>query len=279
MPELPEVETVRMGLEEKLQGKHIRDVDVRIEKLRFAFPERFAERLRGACLRRWLRRGKYIVVDMEAAGCLIAHLGMSGRFTVLEEAAAPYVPARHDHVIFTFEDGTRLIYSDPRRFGMMDLTAPGAWAGHRLLAGMGVEPLSNGFHAGILADAASGRKSPVKAFLLDQRIIAGLGNIYVCEALYRAGIAPQRPAGSLTPDREIPALAAAIPAVLRDAIAAGGSSLKDYAHADGSLGYFQYGFAVYGRAGEPCRRAECSGQITRLVQSGRSSFYCPECQL
>ncbi|PLX33380.1 MAG: DNA-formamidopyrimidine glycosylase [Hyphomicrobiales bacterium] len=277
MPELPEVETVRMGLEARLKDKRVRKVVLGRSGLRFAFPDRFAERLEGAVLRHWLRRGKYLIIDMEEAGCLIAHLGMSGRFTVLEPDA-PEAAGRHDHVVITMQDGTRLIYSDPRRFGMMDLTAPGAWAGHRLLAGMGVEPLSNAFHAGALIDAARGRKTPIKAFLLDQRIIAGLGNIYVCEALYRAGIDPRRQAGALDPARELPLLAAAIPAVLREAIAAGGSSLRDYVHADGSLGYFQYGFAVYGRAGEPCRREGCGGEIARINQAGRSSFYCPACQ-
>ena len=278
MPELPEVETVRSGLEAELKGKRVHHVSLGRDGLRFPFPDRFAERLKGAVLKHWLRRGKYLIVDMEDAGCLIAHMGMSGRFTVLRGGHARVGNGPHDHVIVDMDDGTRLIYSDPRRFGMMDITAPGAWADHRLLAGMGVEPLSNSFNADMLKDAADGRKATVKNFLLDQRVIAGLGNIYVCEALHRSSISPLRITRTLDPETEIPALASSIPAVLRDAIAAGGSSLKDYAQADGSLGYFQYGFAVYGREGEACRRQGCQGKIIRTIQSGRSSFYCPSCQ-
>lgn len=278
MPELPEVETVRMGLEAELKGGRVRTVTLRRDGLRFPFPEGFADRLAGARLTTWLRRGKYLIVDMDEKGCLIAHMGMSGRFTVYGAGRAVPAPGPHDHVIFDMEDGKRLVYADPRRFGMMDLAAPGAWAGHRLLEGMGPEPLSNAFHAGLLAEAAKGRRTPVKALLLDQRVVAGLGNIYVCEALYRAHIHPERRAATLDAERELPNLAAAIRDVLREAIAAGGSSLKDYAHADGSLGYFQHGFKVYDRAGEPCRNKGCNGTITRIVQSGRSSFFCPACQ-
>ncbi len=278
MPELPEVETVRMGLEAELKGKRIHFVSLKRNGLRFPFPEHFAEKLQGAVLHHWLRRGKYLVVDMDEAGCLIAHLGMSGRFTLLTDDQQSWTPGRHDHVIMDMEDGIRLVYSDPRRFGMMDLTGPGEWAEHRLLLDMGVEPLSNDFNAAMLVQAAHGRKMPIKSFLLDQRVIAGLGNIYVCEALHRAQIAPERCTGALDPDTEIPRLAVAIPNVLRDAIDAGGSSLKDYAHADGSLGYFQYGFDVYGREGELCRTDGCRGEIARITQSGRSTFYCPSCQ-
>ncbi len=278
MPELPEVETVRTGLEEALAGRLIEKVEMRRMSLRFAMPEDFAEFLTGRRFGAFRRRGKYLIIETGARGHLLAHLGMSGRFTVIagDKSHAPY--GKHDHVIFHIEGGGRLIYTDPRRFGVLDLVRGDDWQKHRLLAKMGIEPLGNAMNGTFLLDRARGRRTALKSFLLDQRIIAGLGNIYVCEALYRAGISPERPALSLVDEVEASQLALAIQSVLREAIAAGGSTLRDYAQSNGELGYFQHSFAVYGRGGEDCPAKGCGATIVKITQAGRSSFYCPKCQ-
>lgn len=293
MPELPEVETVMRGLEKAMAGHRIACVELRRKDLRFPFPEGFAERLTGQRIEAFRRRAKYILADLEGGDCLLIHLGMSGRFAVVaggrvrnlgafyfEEAAAAEAQGAHDHVVFTLDDGTRIIYTDPRRFGLMDVFPRSEAASHRLLEEIGVEPLGNDFHAAYLAEVFAGKKAPLKAALLDQRLIAGLGNIYVCEALYRAGLSPRRKAGTLVrrgkPDPRLEELARHIKAVLNEAIVAGGSTLRDFSHTDGSNGGFQERFSVYDRAGEACPR--CQMPIRRIVQSGRSTFYCPSCQ-
>ncbi len=280
VPELPEVETVRRGLEPVMTGRVILRADVRRPDLRWPFPARMAERLTGAKVLGLGRRSKYLLVALDRGETLIVHLGMSGRMLVSGEMLGAFhhahpAPLPHDHVVLDLEGGARVTMNDARRFGAMDLWPSETVETHRLLAGLGPEPLGNGFDAGHLARRFAGRRTPVKAALLDQGNVAGLGNIYVCEALWRAGIGPGRLAGSLT-EPEIAALTREIREVLTDAIAAGGSSLKDYRQADGELGYFQHSFAVYGREGEPCRR--CGGPIARIVQSGRSTFFCPACQ-
>ncbi|WP_316013285.1 bifunctional DNA-formamidopyrimidine glycosylase/DNA-(apurinic or apyrimidinic site) lyase [Roseobacter sp. HKCCA0434] len=286
MPELPEVETVRRGLQPHMEGRVIARADVRRPDLRWPFPERMAERLTGARITRLGRRSKYLLADLDRGETLIVHLGMSGRMTIAapEGDAVPghfhhYHPApeKHDHVVFDMEGGTRITFNDARRFGAMDLAATNALDTHRLIAVLGPEPFDNAFSEAYLAERLAGRATPIKAALLDQRIVAGLGNIYVCEALWRSGIAPTRQARDIT-RRQIDTLTRAIREVLEDAIAAGGSSLRDYRQADGELGYFQHSFAVYGREGEPCRTLGCTSPVERIVQSGRSSFHCPACQ-
>jgi formamidopyrimidine-DNA glycosylase len=285
MPELPEVETVRRGLEPVLVGARLARVEARRPDLRFPLPDGFVQRLTGARIERLDRRAKYLLAPLDRDETLVMHLGMSGRFEI--EGAAAARPGRfalaqapnpkHAHIVFETEAGDRVTFYDPRRFGYMDLIATATLAEHRWFKGLGPEPLGCGFDAKRLGRAAGGRAAPIKNLLLDQRVIAGLGNIYVCEALHRAGIAPERPAGKV-PARKLKALAEAIRAVLAEAIEAGGSTLRDYAAADGSLGYFQHRFAVYGREGEPCLRAGCRGRIERIVQAGRSSFACSRCQ-
>ncbi|MGG7565864.1 bifunctional DNA-formamidopyrimidine glycosylase/DNA-(apurinic or apyrimidinic site) lyase [Rhodovulum sp. DZ06] len=282
MPELPEVETVRRGLAPVMEGKRFVAVDQRRPDLRWKLPERMPERLQGAVVERLRRRSKYILADLSTGEVLLMHLGMSGRLLIDGAGTAAHVheraaPGKHDHVIFDMEGGVRIAFNDARRFGAMDLFAAGDEAEHPLLRALGPEPLGNAFNAALLRARFAGRKTSAKAALLDQRIVAGLGNIYVCEALWRAGIAPARQAGRISAAR-LEILAAAIRDVLTEAIAAGGSSLRDYRQADGELGYFQHGFAVYGREGEPCRRDGCAGSIARLAQSGRSTFHCPACQ-
>lgn len=294
MPELPEVETVVRGLQPVLEGRRIAAVEQRRKGLRFPFPADFAARLTGKRVLGLTRRAKYILGSIEGGDCLLIHLGMTGRFTVLAKSAAARNPGEfhfaeaagkngngpHDHVVFSLEDGTRVVYTDPRRFGMMDLFAESQAASHKLLKDIGVEPLGNGLNAALLARAFRGKQAPLKAALLDQRIIAGLGNIYVCEALHRAGLSPTRQAATLARgsriDPRLETLVRQIRDVLTEAIAAGGSTLQDFAHTDGSQGAFQQRFAVYGREGEPC--GSCGSPIRRLVQSGRSSFYCRVCQ-
>jgi formamidopyrimidine-DNA glycosylase len=285
VPELPEVETVRRGLEPVLVGRRMIAVQAHRPDLRFPLPERFVTRLRGARVEALTRRGKYLVAPLDTGEALMAHLGMSGRFTVLAPEGAqrpgdfyyanPPDPT-HTHVVFHVEGGARVEYNDPRRFGFMDLL-PAAWEHAGPFATMGPEPLGDGFGAAHLAEAFAGRTQSVKACLLDQRLVAGLGNIYVCEALHRTGISPKRAAGRIGAAR-LQALATAIKAVLTEAIAAGGSSLKDYAQADGALGYFQHGFRVYDREGAACPAPGCDGVIRRIVQAGRSTFYCAACQ-
>lgn len=282
MPELPEVETVRRGLVPVLEGRRLLSVDQRRPDLRWPLPERFAERLTGARVLRLRRRSKYLLADLGSGQVLLVHLGMTGRLLIGDETLGDFVHpvpnlARHDHVVFHVEGGIRVTFNDVRRFGAMDLIAPGDEGSHRLLAGLGPEPLSNDFHAGVLAARFAGSRAPLKALLLDQRIVCGLGNIYVCEALFRAGLSPLRPAGTVSA-AQADRLCAAIRAVLAEAIEAGGSSLRDYRQATGELGYFQHAFAVYGRADQPCRAPGCPGTVARTVQSGRSSFHCPVCQ-
>jgi formamidopyrimidine-DNA glycosylase len=277
MPELPEVETVRRGLDIAAHGARITRLEQRRADLRYPLPEGFAARLTGERINGWRRRGKYLLAELGGGDHLLVHLGMSGRFVILAPDQPRPVPGRHDHVLFHMDNGHVLVFHDPRRFGAMDLIGEGGLARHGLLANMGIEPLEGELDGAFLMDVCQGRKAAVKSLLLDQRHVAGLGNIYVCEALHRAGIAPQRVAGTL--DRnEAERLAAAIIAVLQAAIQAGGSTLRDYARPDGELGYFQFSFAVYGRTNQPCRKSGCSGRISRITQSGRSSFYCPDCQ-
>ncbi|MEQ1889117.1 MAG: bifunctional DNA-formamidopyrimidine glycosylase/DNA-(apurinic or apyrimidinic site) lyase [Alphaproteobacteria bacterium] len=269
MPELPEVETIRRGLAPRLTGRRIVRVDLNRADLRFPFGAGFADGLTGQTILGVDRRAKYLLIALLDGGALLSHLGMTGRYSFDPE------PRPHAHVVFHLDDGVRLVYSDPRRFGFMDLIAPGALAGNRFLQGLGIEPLGNELSGAHLAGKFAGRKTPLKSALLDQRIIAGLGNIYVCEALFRARLSPRRLAGTVKGARA-QKLSDAIRAVLTEAIAAGGSTLRDYAAADGQLGYFQHGFDVYGREGAPCKR--CQKPIARIVQSGRSSFFCPGCQ-
>jgi formamidopyrimidine-DNA glycosylase len=282
VPELPEVETVRRGLEPVLAGRVITRAEIRRPDLRWPFPKRMAKRLTGARVTGLRRRSKYLLADLDRGETLIMHLGMSGRLLVSGAQLGTFhhqhpAPEKHDHVVLDVEGGARVTFNDARRFGAMDLWPTADLAAHRLLAGLGPEPLGNGFHGAYLAGRMAGRVTPVKAVLIDQRVVAGLGNIYVCEALWRARISPLRLARDLTPD-EAETLVAAVRTVLEDALAAGGSSLRDYRRADGELGYFQHSFAVYDREGKPCLRTGCGGVIERIVQSGRSSFYCPVCQ-
>jgi formamidopyrimidine-DNA glycosylase len=282
MPELPEVETVRRGLAPVLDGARLRAVEARRPDLRFPLPPRFAERLQGARVRGLSRRAKYLLAPLDTGETLVAHLGMSGRFTILDAPAPPGAfyhetptdPA-HTHVVLETEAGVRIEYNDPRRFGYMELIADEALDAHPFFARLGPEPLGNAFDAAHLARAFRGRKQSVKATLLDQRVVAGLGNIYVCEALHRSGIAPSRPAGRIAPPR-LETLAGAIRTVLVEAIEAGGSTLRDYAQTDGALGYFQHRFLVYDREGAPC--PQCNAPVRRIVQGGRSTFYCGRCQ-
>jgi formamidopyrimidine-DNA glycosylase len=294
MPELPEVETVRSGLETVLCGRRFVRVEQRRPDLRFPLPERFAERLTGRRVKSLGRRAKYILVHLDRGEVLAVHLGMTGRLIVSNGGGerdltlGQYVyghgkDARHDHLVFTMSGGAVVTYNDARRFGYMTLIAENALESDPLFAGLGVEPLGPELDGAYLARRAAGRKVDLKAFLMDQRIVAGLGNIYVCEALFRAGLSPWRPAarlasrgGKATPAAE--RLATEIKAVLGDAIRAGGSTLRDYKRADGTSGLFQNEFSVYGREGEPCPRPGCRGTVRRKVQGGRSTFYCGACQ-
>lgn len=273
---------MRRGLEPVLSGKVIVRAEARRPDLRWPFPPRMAERLSGARVLGLRRRSKYLLADLDHGETLIVHLGMSGRMLVSGAPVGVFhhelaLPGKHDHVVLDIEGGARVTFNDARRFGAMDLWVTEALEAHRMLAGLGPEPLGNGFNAEYLSGRLAGRAGPVKALLLDQRVVAGLGNIYVCEALWRAGISPLRP-GREVSAAEVETLVTAIRAVLGDAIAAGGSSLRDYRQADGELGYFQHSFAVYGREGGACARPGCGGTVLRVVQSGRSSFFCPMCQ-
>ncbi|WP_372612877.1 bifunctional DNA-formamidopyrimidine glycosylase/DNA-(apurinic or apyrimidinic site) lyase [Aquicoccus sp.] len=282
MPELPEVETVRRGLAPSMEGQVITHAQVNRPDLRWPFPPDFAARLTGRRVERLRRRSKYILADLDGGDSLLIHLGMSGRMTVSGDPLGQFVhthPARekHDHVILDMANGARITFNDARRFGAMDLLPTDRADAHPLLARLGPEPLGNAFNEAYLVAALRGRNTPVKSALLDQRIIAGLGNIYVCEALYRAHIAPTRRAGRISAAR-VAALVPVIRTVLQEAIEAGGSSLRDFRRTSGELGYFQHRFDVYDRAGQPCRTPGCTATIRRTVQSGRSSFHCPQCQ-
>jgi formamidopyrimidine-DNA glycosylase len=292
MPELPEVETVRRGLEPAMVGARFTKVTQRRPDLRFPFPERFAERLEGQEVTALGRRAKYLLADLASGEVLVMHLGMSGRFLVTQ-GGPTRMPGEfhhvhgslgaHDHVVFQLSNGATVTYNDARRFGFMDLVPRSAIETSKHFAGMGIEPLGNELSGETIARLFQGKRTPLKAALLDQRLIAGLGNIYVCEALYRTGLHPEAPAGSLVTKNGKPTdkayqLADVIRDVLAEAVEAGGSTLRDHAQVDGSLGYFQHSFRVYDREGEPCVTPACTGTVTRLVQSGRSTFYCPECQ-
>jgi formamidopyrimidine-DNA glycosylase len=291
MPELPEVETVRGGLAPVLEGHRLARVEARRPDLRFALPPNFVQVLTGATVTRLARRAKYLLASLDREDTLVMHLGMSGRFEIAKPVQggpdgverpgefhyAPEPDAKHAHIVFTTEAGARVTYYDPRRFGYMALVNSATLHLHPWFAGLGPEPLSEDFSAARLHGAFKDRKQGPKTLLLDQRIVAGLGNIYVCEALNRARISPFKAAGGISKAR-LEKLVADIRAVLTEAIAAGGSTLRDFAQTDGALGYFQHRFRVYDREGEPCLNDPCVGVIARKVQAGRSTFYCPVCQ-
>jgi formamidopyrimidine-DNA glycosylase len=278
MPELPEVETVMRGLRAQLEGRRITRALVHRPDMRFAFPAGLAETMTGAVVTGFRRRAKYILMRLDRGQSVLIHLGMSGRM-LIERVGRNAVPA-HEHLTIEAEDGTLVGFVDPRRFGSVDLVATPEEDAHRLLAGLGPEPLDDAFDASVLAAALARRRTPLKAALLDQRNVAGLGNIYVCEALFRAGLSPTRLAGSVTRP-QVKRLVAEIKATLAEAVEAGGSSLRDYVQPDGELGYFQHAWKVYGREGEPCPACPgppaCAG-VARIVQSGRSTFHCPRRQ-
>ena len=287
MPELPEVETVRRGLEPVLVGNRFAAIEQRRADLRFPLPQRFAERLEGRTVEALDRRAKYLLARLDDGEVLVMHLGMTGRFTIDHANGAAIKPQRripkHEHIVFHLADGTFIRYSDVRRFGLMDLIRAEALEDHALFKGLGVEPLSDDFTPEWFGSRLAGKATPIKAALIDQRLIAGLGNIYACEALYAARISPLRLAGTLAtktgkPTKKTGALVEAVRGVLARAIRAGGSSLRDYRHADGKLGRFQHRFKVYGREGKLCRTKDCRGLVRRIVQGGRSTFYCPICQ-
>lgn len=275
MPELPEVETVRRGLARALEGRRLTGVENRRADLRFPLPPRFRQRLCGRTVEAIGRRGKFLLIGLSGELTLIAHLGMSGRFRVFDGPLPPLEP--HDHVVFRTDAGTTVRFHDPRRFGFMDLIDTTDAARHPMIARLGLEPLAEGFSGGVLAPLLKGRRAPIKAALLDQSVVAGLGNIYACEALFRAGISPKRTAATVQ-GRRADRLASAIKEVLVDAIAAGGSSLRDHRQTSGELGYFQTAFAVYDRESRACPGCTCdpatTGGVKRIAQSGRSTFYC-----
>ncbi|SLN44969.1 Formamidopyrimidine-DNA glycosylase [Roseovarius litorisediminis] len=282
MPELPEVETVRRGLAPVMEGAIIARADINRPDLRWPFPKNMAARLTGQKVLGLRRRSKYILADLSSGQTLLIHLGMSGRMLISGDPLGQFVhdhpaPERHDHVVLHMENGARITFNDPRRFGAMDLMETANADAHPLLAKLGPEPLGNSFSESYLQSAFKGKNTPVKSALLDQRIVAGLGNIYVCEVLFRAKISPKRRAGNISHTR-VATLVPIIRDVLSDAITAGGSSLRDFRQTDGELGYFQHKFDVYDREGHSCRTPGCTGQVTRIVQSGRSSFYCTLCQ-
>ncbi len=282
MPELPEVETVKAGIAPVMEGKIIARTEVNRPDLRWPFPDRMAERLAGQRVLGLRRRSKYILVDLASAETLLIHLGMSGRILVSGHTVGDFhhphpAPAKHDHVVLHMDDGVRITFNDARRFGAMDLMDTEDQEDHWLIKDLGPEPLGNAFNESYLVDRFKGRNTPVKSALLDQRIVAGLGNIYVCEVLFRAGIHPARKAGKISAKR-VASLVPLIRDVLAQAIAAGGSSLRDYRQSDGELGYFQHVFQVYDREGDACVNPGCEKEIQRIVQSGRSSFFCPQCQ-
>ena len=291
MPELPEVETVRRGLAPFMEGAKIVRAELRRPDLRFPFPKRFSRRIEGQTVISVSRRAKYLLFHLENGLTALSHLGMSGSFRI-EAGEAEDIPGAfhhkrgkleaHDHVVLSLAsaDGRqcRVIYNDPRRFGFMDLIEPGGLDSNRFLQGLGVEPTGNELSGAVISALFAKKAAPLKSALLDQRLIAGLGNIYVCEALWRSGLSPERLSHSICGTKHAKKLAVDIREVIAEAIEAGGSSLRDYMKTDGSLGYFQHSFSVYGREGEKCRKARCKGMVSRIVQSGRSSFYCPACQ-
>lgn len=286
MPELPEVETVRRGLEPVLVGQEIVGVEQNRPNLRFAFPDHFARRIEGAQVLRLERRAKYIMARLTTDETLIIHLGMTGRFKIVapssteQTAGLFYYSIKdniHDHVVFHLKNGTKIIYNDTRRFGFMDLVATNHLDQSFYLKNLGLEPLSKDLTGDALLALFKGKKTPLKSALLDQRLVAGLGNIYVCEALFRAKLHPLKASGTLDVVKA-QKLAQIIQDVLLEALEAGGSTLRDFAHTDGSLGYFQHRFKVYDREGDTCHKPECGHLITRIVQAGRSTFLCEGCQ-
>jgi len=292
MPELPEVETVRRGLQPVMEGARIIQAEARRKDLRFPFQKDFVARLQGQTVTGLGRRAKYLLADLASGDVLLMHLGMSGSFRIRkaseEEAPGQFHYPRdkdeaHDHVVFHMSSGAAIVFNDPRRFGYMKIIARNAMDEEPLLQGLGPEPLGNAFDAEMLARSCAGKKTSLKAALLDQRVVAGLGNIYVCEALFRAHLSPRRLAATLATKKgestdHASRLVEAIHAVLNEAIKAGGSSLRDHRQASGELGYFQHSFQVYDREGEPCRTKGCGGIVRRFTQTGRSTFWCPKCQ-
>ena len=278
MPELPEVETVMRGLQARLEGRVITRALINRPNLRWPFPPGLAARLTGARVLGFRRRAKYILMRLSGGDSVLIHLGMSGRMVLTP--GIPNTETAHEHMVFEVEDGWRVGFVDPRRFGSVDLVATDAEDAHRLLAGMGPEPLDDAFSAALLGTALAGKRTPIKAALLDQKIVSGLGNIYVCEALFRARISPTRLAHTV-PGARAARLVPAIKATLTEAIAAGGSSLRDYVQPDGELGYFQHAWKVYGREGERCEICPgppaCLG-VARITQAGRSTFHCARAQ-
>ncbi|MCB1538253.1 MAG: bifunctional DNA-formamidopyrimidine glycosylase/DNA-(apurinic or apyrimidinic site) lyase [Rhodospirillales bacterium] len=275
MPELPEVETVRRGLAPLITGHVIAQVTLRRGGLRHAFPAHFAETLEGARVTGLRRRGKCLLIDLDKNRVWMVHLGMSGSFRSVPDGQN-FQPETHDHVVITFENGLRLAFNDPRRFGQMDMFPADAESTHRALATMGPEPLERGFTGAVLRAQLAGRRVAIKVALMDQHVVAGIGNIYACEALFRAGISPRRMAGRITA-READTLARSIRVVMRAALRSGGSSLRNHRQVDGSTGYFQHSFAVYGHANAPCAGCVCAGKnhVRAFTQSGRTTFYCP----
>jgi formamidopyrimidine-DNA glycosylase len=292
MPELPEVETVRRGLQPAMEGSKILKAEARRKDLRFPFQKDFIKRLEGQTVTGLGRRAKYLMADLTSGDVLLMHLGMSGSFRVVEDESAK-TPGQfhhprgedraHDHVVFHMSSGSSVIFNDPRRFGYMKIIARRELEDEPLLKGLGPEPLGNEFDAAMLAHSCAGKKTSLKAALLDQRVVAGLGNIYVCEALFRSHLSPKRQASTLVDKKQQPTdhakrLVTSIHAVLNQAIKAGGSSLRDHRQTSGELGYFQHSFQVYDREGEKCQTAGCSGIVKRFTQNGRSTFWCPKCQ-
>jgi formamidopyrimidine-DNA glycosylase len=292
MPELPEVETVRRGLQPAMEGARIVKAEARRKDLRFPFQKDFVARLEGQTVTGLGRRAKYLMADLTSGDVLLMHLGMSGSFRVLkdDDKAAPghfhherNEDRAHDHVVFHMSSGAAVVFNDPRRFGYMKIIARRDLEDEPLLKGLGPEPLGNEFDAAMLARACHNKKTSLKAALLDQRVVAGLGNIYVCEALFRAHLSPRRLAATMSTKKGEPTdharrLVDAIHAVLNEAIKAGGSSISDHRLTTGELGYFQHSFRVYDREGEKCRTGKCSGTVKRFTQNGRSTFWCPACQ-
>ncbi len=277
MPELPEVETTCRGLAAVLEGRRLAKVEVRRPNMRIPFPKGLAQTLTGRTIDRISRKAKYICLHLDDGQVALAHLGMSGRMAITQLTTAP---GKHDHVVFDTDDGVRVLFNDPRRFGLLTLTTEDGLATHKLLARMGPDPLGDDFTPAVLSAALSGKGTNIKAALLDQRVVAGLGNIYVCEALFRSGISPRRKASSVAGKRST-RLVPVIKEVLHEAIAAGGSTLRDYAQPSGELGYFKFSWKVYGQEGESCS-CDPEGKdgivVKRIVQAGRSTFFCSRCQ-
>ncbi len=275
MPELPEVETVRLGLLKALKNRRIDGVDLRRCDLRSPFPQGFAAALSGRKILKLRRRAKYILIDLEGGMVWLVHLGMSGSFRLIPKNKV-FIPEAHDHVVVTFDHGVRLVYNDPRRFGQMDVFKAEDEAHYPPLAKLGPEPLDDAFSGPVLAARLKNKKVAIKIALLDQRVLSGVGNIYACEALYRCGIGPRRKAESIKGEKA-DALAAAIKAVMQEALASGGSTLRDHRQLDGDTGYFQHSFAVYGHAGAACANCTCNGKslVRSITQGGRTTFFCP----